>query len=1131
MSSFSRHMARIAILAVVLFGTVSVLSAQKPPAIDYADWEAHRLPVVHPTTAIKTVDLARAKEMAARYEWARSYVEAQRRAATAIVPVITPEYLATMVERTTPGCTGPCPACRAKGLPWHPSGQWSWSSDKPNQLTCQVCKTVFPNEQYPESIVLQSKWDPEQKFGFCEGDTFSCFGYTTRPSFTGIIRGRKISHVTGQLRTLAWACALTGDPTFARAAKAIFLRFAEVLPKYLVRAGYCYGEYADCDPHVAAERISNLPTDELAYPPNKPDRKLWAGYWAASRVGTSGMDGSWVSTVTQAYDLICTVEDKGVPVFSPQERQRVERDVLLESAYLAACDTAINNKSVGNRAGAAMVGMCVGYPPLVHFGLEGFRKTVDEWFLPDGGTSESPAYAMMTMGGIDDFGLMFRDYSDPAGYVPAAGEKRLDHFDACRDTRYGDCWQSLIWSLQGNLRWAPQADSYRTSSLGAGNAELIAAEYPTEQHLALLKECMGGNLTGGSPDRALFYREPGLETRTVAPFVLPDIVFPFLSQGYLRTGATGRDSMALLNASDYGGHHHLDSLDLYYWKDGRELLSDLGYLWDHPDSYQTRKTLSHNTVLIDGEDQMSKGRCGSFELFATTPQVKVMEASSTAYAKATTYRRTCVQVDHGSAGSYLLDVFRAEGGGERNYVFHGPGRDYQVSGLTLAPKAAIAKAVRFVVRLQLSQVSEIQIDEAEVHQLLPDGKEGPNLVAPPGNADAGTHPAGWGYYGGDGSGEWGLAEAGRSGGKCVQLRALRAQETGDTKGRVNLALTIGESDGYKGAKAFPGIAGGKYVVRFWLKGNAAAVNMDCTMWPNDPSSPADRRSVGIRKIEATPTWTKVEATFALSDSRLKLENAREASGGEPWQATWTLDDGYTFTAMAPGNSRETVTVADGWGQRDHRNSDVGSKLPYIVRTCKGKGLDQFVTVFTGAAKGQALVTGVRVLPLPAGAPRDAVAVEVQTTAGTDLVVSMLTPQPLSLTTALGPVLTDGRLAAVIGEAGKPTAAALVGGTRLSVAGTDVTCPAATYSGRILENASGRGESHYMLEGKLEAGPGLIGQTLFVHDGDIQRAYPIGGLETANDQTKVYTKRDNVGFEARPGATWQVFPVAAWERRP
>ena len=70
-------------------------------------------------------------------------------------------------------------------------------------------------------------------------------------------------------------------------------------------------------------------------------------------------------------------------------------------------------------------------------------KTVDDWFLPDGGTSESPAYAMMTMSGIKAFALAFRGYTDPTGYTTPNGT-RLDDFNACRDTLYGDCWQALI---------------------------------------------------------------------------------------------------------------------------------------------------------------------------------------------------------------------------------------------------------------------------------------------------------------------------------------------------------------------------------------------------------------------------------------------------------------------------------------------------------------------------------------------------------------------------------------------------------------------------------------------------------------------------------------------------------------
>jgi hypothetical protein len=69
----------------------------------------------------------------------------------------------------------------------------------------------------------------------------------------------------------------------------------------------------------------------------------------------------------------------------------------------------------------------------------------------------------------------------------------LDHFDPFRDTRYGDCWQSLIWTLQGDLRHPPSADSYRSTLIGSSFAELIAVAYPTDEHVAFLKTMAGKN--------------------------------------------------------------------------------------------------------------------------------------------------------------------------------------------------------------------------------------------------------------------------------------------------------------------------------------------------------------------------------------------------------------------------------------------------------------------------------------------------------------------------------------------------------------------------------------------------------------------------------------------------------------
>ena len=962
----------LAALCVLLIGFLLLVIRSKaeagtPGPTDWSDWQTYRHQVSHPCTVIKPEDLTRARDNMARYEWARRYASQLQEEADAASATITPAYLEQMIEITTPGCVGPCPACRAKGLPWHPNGQWTWSSNAPEQMTCEVCKTVFPHPDFPESIVVQSKWDPRQKFGFVGGETFRCFGYHyARPSLSGIIRKYKVGHVTSQLHTLATAYAFTGDVTHARSARAIFLRFADVFPKYLVRAGYGYGEYADCDPHVASERIMDLPCDEIVYPPNKPDRKIWTGYWSASRIGSSGMDGGWVCRVAEAYDLTCDARDDAGPVYSDEERVRIERDVLLEGAYLALCDPAINNKSVGNRTGAALVGLCVGHPGLVRFGLEGFVRTVEEWFLPDGGTSESAAYALMTMGGIRNFGLAFRDYTDPEGYVDPDGN-RLNGFNACRDTRYGDCWQGLIWTLQGNLRHAPLADSYSRTGIGSHFAELIALAYPTDEHLALLQE-LAGNVPERGVGDAILYREPGLSERSVPRLGLPDVVFPFLSQGYLRRGDGGRQGAAVLDASDWGGHHHYDSLNLYYWQDGHELLSDLGYLWDHPDKPKTARAFAHNLVTIDGENQQNRGRGGSFHLFTLTPRVKVMEASSSAYPEAGIYRRTCIQVDHGEAGSYLVDIFRVGGGRVRDYVFHGPGQDYHVQGAELKPAAT-----------------------------------------------------GW------------------------QLYAPKSEP---------------------------------------------------------------------------------------SDYDPDLDNPQTAPGETPWCITWRVDDAYDFAAWSPGAPGEQIIVGKGWGQRDHRNTDRGAILPYILRRQEAsEGTTTFVSVFAGGSRGQRLVRGVQSLTTKGTAGSDAVAIAVETADGVDIILSQLDQADAAVETVLGNLATDARAAVITTRNGQPADACLVGGTRLAMADLELSAPRAYYRGAVVNVASGNGESYFILDGDLPDGDALVGATLLVTGEDgIQRGYPIREVDKQPDGVRAYTKRNHVGFEARPASTWEFPSMATWRRQ-
>jgi hypothetical protein len=607
-----------------------------------------------------------------RYEWARKYAGDIEKDASKNAERFTAEFIARMIESTTPLSTHftPCPSCREQGKTWTPHGQWEWSVDRPEELKCKVCGTVFPNAKYPESVQIKTSWGTPQVFTFFGGEPMATFSYKTgRSSFTGCVRANKVQFMCDEVKQIAEAYMLSGNRKYADATRRVLLRFAEVYPHWLVHSGY--GEIADMDPRVAAERIMELPEDEKVYPPNKPDRQLHTGYWSAGRVTGVGMEGRFVRQLAEAYDFTASSD-----VYSEADRKKIERDLLLEGTILLSADKQINNKSVHNRAGAAMVGIAVGHPPLVRFGIEGFGRTMDEWFLADGGTPESPGYAIMALSGVFDFATAARDLPKP-----------FEDVNLFRNPRFDKAWSALVNGLQGNLEFPAYADSRLNTKVDLGQLEVAVSQYPDRpQYLALLKEMCGPDLSKDRTWTAVYFREPGLQSKPSPPLVLPDFCLPEQRIGYMRTGADGRESLLLLSASHWGAHHHLDSLNLSYWKGGHELLTDLGYLWDNPAKHMTVRTLAHNTVLIDGADQRAEERGGEVKFFKTSEHVKAMRASSEAYKNAEVYQRTSAIVDYGSGRNYVVDFFAVQGGKTQDYVYHGPVNALTVRHATSHPR-------------------------------------------------------------------------------------------------------------------------------------------------------------------------------------------------------------------------------------------------------------------------------------------------------------------------------------------------------------------------------------------------------------------------------------------------------------
>jgi hypothetical protein len=97
----------------------------------------------------------------------------------------------------------------------------------------------------------------------------------------------------------------------------------------------------------------------------------------------------------------------------------------------------------------------------------------------------------------------------------------------------------------------------------------------------------------------------------------------------------------------------------------------------------TRRTLAHNLVVVDEQDQRTKERGGTFRFFKLGQRVQAAEAESRTYEQCRLYRRTVAVVEHDKHRHYLVDIFRVTGGAMHDYVFHGPNNDLTFKDVTL----------------------------------------------------------------------------------------------------------------------------------------------------------------------------------------------------------------------------------------------------------------------------------------------------------------------------------------------------------------------------------------------------------------------------------------------------------------
>ena len=1045
---------------------------------------------------IKNKDIIRAKENILKYKWAQNLNKSIISNANSKLKQFTDEYIINMISEITPSTTTICPNCIKKGLIWNSNGDWAWTPSNPNKIKCRLCGMEFPNDEYKETIVRVSQWNSTQKISYVDMEEQECINYNhCKSTISGVIRGQKLIHIINNLDSISYAYQLTKNISYANLIKKVFNRLASVIPNYLIYAAFIYNEYADCDPKYVAENIKNLTKDPnkkcrmlKSYEIEENPQELYTGFWTASRIGTNGMDGTYANVLARNYDLI-------KETCNDDERNNYEKNILEQLTYLGVNDNSINNKAMANFKGAAIVGLATNNINYIKFGLNQFITSINSWFLKDGGTSESAAYCIMTLGGLHELGYAFKNYSDPEDYIPPEGEIKYKNFDCMTDTRYYEGFQYLMWTTYGNYYFPSIADSYNTTKISNTLIEFINYAKPVE------KEYLHERINSYSPIYfSLFFRNGEEENITYDRFTHPDIVFPFLSQGYIRTGDYGEKSLIVLDASNSGSHHHLDSLNLIFWKEGHELLLDLGYLWDHVNASETRHTYRHNTVYVNDKNQISTGRNGSFSTFYNSSKIKLMQAASNAYKECDVYNRTIIQIEHeNNDSSYFVDIFRVHGGRKRQYVFHGPNNNYTLNS-DLKFNKLDEDILPFIFLLNLYEVGYVEIYDV----ILTEGDSTENMLSEfPENYKKKACPDGytWCHYIGDGKA---IIEVNNT----FKLTSISSDP--NTK-KTNVGICIGNSDGYRIKNStFRRKIGQKFKLKFKMRGSVVPV-LYLMYWDTD-----DART---RRYYKTPDLNSIKEEyndysfeFILGEEKYK-KYKKYGMTNKAWNINWNVDEDYIFKILIPEKINQKVYFESGFGQRDYSNSDYGAKLPYfyIDGSNDFDNYSTFVAVYEAHNKSlNNIVESVEIDDKLNGN----IGIKIKTKDGDDYILSVTENNNISSFN----LKTDATVYVKINNKEKNKNKNIcIGGTFCD----NIKIEQKEYNGFTKNFINDENNSYFEIETELKK-ENIKGQSLQIIGNDtLMRTYPIFHVEKINKGLKIYTRYNSRGFRVYENVYYRI----------
>ncbi len=648
--------------------------------------------VEHPCLTVKDDNLDIARGNLRRHDWAKTHYEELLNLG-AYYTDRSDAWIARMVPDLTPAqIYGTfCPVCAADN-----TYNMRWIDRDPDKLVCFHCGAIMTDEAHPEEGRLELPRSgqtlayyirPEERDDaeFTTGrNAFSWAGRRVHSSYSGAIRQQKAHRMPAVARNLAILYRMEGEDRYARAAAAILNRFAAVYPNYLFRD--YWNTYMDCDPLYACELMAqdrgigryevNPCPDQNARSPMKSG-KLIQTFWGCGRLSGGGVqsEAHYICMLAEALDLLWEEKDgRGHLFLTERERDRIVKDLLVEGLFTFTHWEGINNKVAGCREGEVALGRFLGVPDYVHRGVEGFEPYLKGFFKFDGSTAEGSSYYLYAVANVRNLPELAHGYSDPPSY---GGKDRYDNLNLYEP---GGPYHTVLRAR--TLMTLPDGRLPHTADAREGKPDWPHPAWIHNVGLVRMGNDFAPFVRLDTGDAFAFFNRPAnLEPAPPPPVrdrFFPGWLLAIFDTGYdamFRTDLTGAATF-LMNFYQPEGHDHPDALNIAMNVEGVEVLSDLGYIGDHPLNASIRSTLKHNLVVLDEENQLPRDRRppGNLRLLAASPATKTIEADCRAYEQAETYSRFCAMVHRSAGPAYLVDVFRVRGGRVHDYAIHGEGR-------------------------------------------------------------------------------------------------------------------------------------------------------------------------------------------------------------------------------------------------------------------------------------------------------------------------------------------------------------------------------------------------------------------------------------------------------------------------